>query len=175
MSNFPVLHRFVWRLLNLQLYIFALSSVLNWLCGCMHKQIVEWSPDDRIQSMFLRQSYCDEAELWHYKTLCSLSNLIMDKIDVKSPACASWRVPLDFKMKLIQTRQTTDSLIRQKNHHHYVPSVVNRSAVMDLHRSRSCATLMQSLYDMFVHSLMLSVHTVLGLPRPLLPLEAKNR
>ena len=26
-------------------------------------------------------------------------------------------------------------------HHHYVPSVVNRSAVMDLHRSRSCATL----------------------------------
>ena len=36
--------------------------------------------------------------------------------------------------------------------HHYVPSVVNRSAVMDLHRSRSCATLIQSLYDIFVHS-----------------------
>ena len=54
-------------------------------------------------------------------------------------------------------------------HHHYVPSVVNRSAVMDLHRSRSCATLIQSLYDIFVHSLMLSVHIVLGLPRPLLP------
>ena len=53
-------------------------------------------------------------------------------------------------------------------HHHYVPSVVNRSAVMDLHRSRSCATLIQSLYDIFVHSLMLSVHIVLGLPRPLL-------
>ena len=53
--------------------------------------------------------------------------------------------------------------------HHYVPSVVNRSAVMDLHRSRSCATLIQSLYDIFVHSLMLSVHIVLGLPRPLLP------
>ena len=51
----------------------------------------------------------------------------------------------------------------------YVPSVVNRSAVMDLHRSRSCATLMQSLYDIFVHSLMLSVHIVLCLPRPLLP------
>ena len=30
------------------------------------------------------------------------------------------------------------------HHHHYVPSVVNRSAVMDLHRSRSCATLIQS-------------------------------
>ena len=54
-------------------------------------------------------------------------------------------------------------------HHHCVPSVVNRSAVMDLHRSRSCATLMQSLYDISVHSLMLSVHIVLGLPRPLLP------
>ena len=53
-------------------------------------------------------------------------------------------------------------------HHHYVPSVVNRSAVMDLHRSRSCATLIQSLYDIFVHSVMLSVHIVLGLPRPLL-------
>ena len=37
-------------------------------------------------------------------------------------------------------------------YHHYVPSVVNRSAVMDLHRSRSCATLIQSLYDIFVHS-----------------------
>ena len=35
------------------------------------------------------------------------------------------------------------------DHHHYVPSVVNRSAVMDLHRSRSCATLIQSLYDIF--------------------------
>ena len=55
-------------------------------------------------------------------------------------------------------------------HHHYVPSVVNRSAVMDLHRSRSCATLIQSLYDIFVHSLILSAHIVLGLPRPLLPL-----
>ena len=55
------------------------------------------------------------------------------------------------------------------HHHHYVPFVVNRSAVMDLHRSRSCATLIQSLYDIFVHSLMLSVHIVLGLPRPLLP------
>ena len=54
-------------------------------------------------------------------------------------------------------------------HHHYVPSVVNRSAVMDLHRSRSCGTLIQSLYDIFVHSLILSVHIVLGLPRPLLP------
>ena len=52
---------------------------------------------------------------------------------------------------------------------HYVPSVVSRSAVMDLHRSRSCATLIQSLYDIFVHSLMLSVHIVLSLPRPLLP------
>ena len=56
-----------------------------------------------------------------------------------------------------------------ETHHHYVPSVVNRSAVMDLLRSRSCATLIQSLYDIFVHSLMLSVHIVLGLPRPLLP------
>ena len=54
-------------------------------------------------------------------------------------------------------------------HHYYVPSVVNRSAVMDLHRSRSCATLMESLYDIFVHSLMLAVHIVLGLRRPLLP------
>ena len=54
-------------------------------------------------------------------------------------------------------------------HHHYVPSIVNRSAVMDLHCSRSCATLIQSLCDIFVHSLMLSVHIVLGLPRPLLP------
>ena len=33
--------------------------------------------------------------------------------------------------------------------HHYVPSVVNRSAVMDLHRSRSCATVIQSLYDSY--------------------------
>ena len=55
------------------------------------------------------------------------------------------------------------------HHHYYVPSVVNRSAVMDLHRSWSCATLIQSLYDIFVHSFMLSVHIVLGLPRPLLP------
>ena len=60
-------------------------------------------------------------------------------------------------------------IINLFHHHHYVPSVVNRSAVMDLHRSRSCATLIQSLYDIFVHSLMLSVHIVLGLPRPLLP------
>ena len=52
------------------------------------------------------------------------------------------------------------------HHHHYVPSVVNRSAVMDLHRSRSCATLIQSLYDIFVHSLMLCVHSVLSLPPP---------
>ena len=49
-------------------------------------------------------------------------------------------------------------------HNHYVPSVVNRSAVMDLHHSRSCATLIQSLYDIFVHSLRLSVHIVLGFP-----------
>ena len=56
-----------------------------------------------------------------------------------------------------------------QTHHHYVPSVVNRSAVMALHRSRSCATLIHSLYDIFVHSLMLSVHIVLNLPRPLLP------
>ena len=35
-------------------------------------------------------------------------------------------------------------LIQYPLHHHYVPSVVNRSAVMDLHRSRSCATLIQS-------------------------------
>ena len=55
------------------------------------------------------------------------------------------------------------------HYHHYVPSVVNRSAVMDLHRSQSCATLIQSLYDIFVHSLMLSVHIVPGLPRPFLP------
>ena len=55
------------------------------------------------------------------------------------------------------------------HHHHYVPSVVNRSAVMDLHRSRSCATLILSCYDIFFHSLMLSVHIVLGPPRPLLP------
>ena len=55
------------------------------------------------------------------------------------------------------------------HHHHYVPSVVNRSAVMDRHRSRSCATLIQSSYDIFVHSLMLTVYIVLGLPRPLLP------
>ena len=60
------------------------------------------------------------------------------------------------------------SVLRDTHHHQYVPSVVNRSAVMDLHRSRSCATLMQS-YDIFVHSLMLSVHIVLGLPRPPLP------
>ena len=59
--------------------------------------------------------------------------------------------------------------LHHHHYHHYVPSVVNRSAVMDLHRSRSCATLIQSLYDIFVHSLMLSVHIVLGLPRPLLP------
>ena len=39
------------------------------------------------------------------------------------------------------------TLVAVKGHHHYVPSTVNRSAVMDLHRSRSCATLMQSLYD----------------------------
>ena len=44
----------------------------------------------------------------------------------------------------------------------------NRSAVMDLHRSWSCATLIQSLYNIFVNSLMLSVHIVLSLPRPLL-------
>ena len=50
------------------------------------------------------------------------------------------------------------------HHHHYVSSVVNRSAVSDLHRSRSCATLIQSLYDIFVHSLMLSVHIVLSHP-----------
>ena len=31
-------------------------------------------------------------------------------------------------------------------HHRCVPSVVNGSAVMDLHRSRSCATLIQSLF-----------------------------
>ena len=59
--------------------------------------------------------------------------------------------------------------LQPHHHHHYVPSVVNRSAVMDLHRSRSCTTLIQSLYDIFVHSLMLSVHIVLSLPRPLLP------
>ena len=69
--------------------------------------------------------------------------------------------PLPFKSALV-------SPLLNNHHHHYVPSVVNRSAVMDLHRSRSCATLIQSLYDIFVHSLMLSVHIVLGLPRPLL-------
>ena len=47
-----------------------------------------------------------------------------------------------------------------------MPYVVNRSAVMDLHRFRSCATLIQSLYDIFVHSLMLLVHIVLGPPPP---------
>ena len=63
----------------------------------------------------------------------------------------------------------TEAPVLNYYHHHYAPSVVNRSAVMDLHRSRSCATLIQSLYDIFVHSFMLSVHIVLGLPRPLLP------
>ena len=29
---------------------------------------------------------------------------------------------------------------------------IKGKAVMDLHRSRSCATLLQSLYDTFVHS-----------------------
>ena len=72
---------------------------------------------------------------------------------------------LPFILPSISNRCIPSPLI----HHHYVPSVVNRSAVMDLHRSRSCATLIQSLYDIFVHSLMLSVHIVLGLPRPLLP------
>ena len=52
---------------------------------------------------------------------------------------------------------------------HYVPSIVNWSDVVNLHRSRSCVTMLQSLYDIFVHSLLLSVHIVLGLPRPLLP------
>ena len=54
-------------------------------------------------------------------------------------------------------------------HHHNVSSVVNRSAVMDLHRSRSCATLMQSLYDIFAHSWMLSVHIVLFYQLSFLP------
>ena len=66
------------------------------------------------------------------------------------------------------TRQTL-TLPSGLPHHHYVPSVVNRWAVMDFHRSRSCTTLIQSLYDIPVHSSMLSVHIVLGLPRPLLP------
>ena len=52
---------------------------------------------------------------------------------------------------------------------HCVPFVVNMSAVMDLHCSRPCATLIQSLYDIFVHSLMLFIYIVLGLPRPPLP------
>ena len=61
---------------------------------------------------------------------------------------------------------SVENAVIRWHHHHYVPFVVNRSAVTDLHRSRSCATLIQSLYDIFVHSLMLSVHIVLGLPRP---------
>ena len=56
-----------------------------------------------------------------------------------------------------------------QSHLHCVPSVVNESAaVMDLHRSRSFTTVIRSfLYDIFVHSLILSVHIVLGLSRPL--------
>ena len=73
-----------------------------------------------------------------------------------------WIPPMLFNWLCVQESQL-------QSRHHYVPSVVNRSAVMDLHRSRSCATLIQSLYDIFVHSLMLSVHIFLGLPRPLLP------
>ena len=61
--------------------------------------------------------------------------------------------------------QNTDDCLKNNSkkayHHHYVPSVVNRSAVMDLHRSRSCATLIQSLYDIFVHSLMYKLVQVL--------------
>ena len=44
-------------------------------------------------------------------------------------------------------------------HHHYDPSAVNRSAVMDLHRSRSCATLIQSLSDIFVQTVYSEVKT----------------
>ena len=76
---------------------------------------------------------------------------------------------LTTKKKRARDRPESDFFFHF-THHHYVPCVVNKSAVMDFHRSQSCATLIQSLYDIFVHSLMLSVHIVLGLPRPLLPL-----
>ena len=72
--------------------------------------------------------------------------------------------------KLASGWHRTANISTTKNHHHhYVPSVVNRTGVMDLHRSRSCASLIQSLNDIFVHSLMLSVHIVIGLLGPLLP------
>ena len=65
-------------------------------------------------------------------------------------------------------RLSVDKTCVQGHHHHYMSSVVNRSALLDLHRSQFCATLIQSLHDVFVPSFMLSVYTVLGLPRPLL-------
>ena len=72
---------------------------------------------------------------------------------------------LDFAFTQKKTGTMRSSVV-MIHRHHCLSSVVSRSAVMGFHRSRSRATLIQSLYDIFVHSL---VHIVLGLPRPLLP------
>ena len=94
------------------------------------------------------------------------ANVIYKRGDKKHPCLTSLSNPIDpVKKPSVHISLRTPLYF---HHHHCVPSVVNRSAVIDLHRSRSCATLIQSLYDIFVHSLMLSLYITLGLLRPLL-------
>ena len=113
----------------------------------------------------------DSGKAWEkIATLVTLGRKALQEMD-KSRSVDVFYSAHTHQFFPFQSSFSTDiyDTYRLHHHHHYVPSVVNKSAVMDLHRSRSCATLIQSLYDIFVHSLMLSVHIVLGLPRPLLP------
>ena len=107
----------------------------------------------------------------HFKMIDCLSEIGIDDKDLQIISKLYWEQSACVRTESGMTSEfKIKKGVRQGCVHsfHYVPSVVNRSAVMDLHRSRSCATLIQSLYDIFVHSLMLSAHIVLGLPRPLL-------
>ena len=58
---------------------------------------------------------------------------------------SSWTLPSPHFLYIL--RKYGIGFPSQCHHHHCVLSVFYRSAVMDLHRSRSSATLIQSLYD----------------------------
>ena len=78
-----------------------------------------------------------------------------------------------FHFTNIYTGQMLSEKIDSGHSHsviHVVLSARSRSAVMALHKVRSCASLTHSAdYLLLVHPLISSIHILLGLPRCLLP------
>ena len=122
----------------------------------------------------LRQANCQRSLVYRCSKSCQCLTESKSDMSLSEWCCnmsqnEAVRVSISQSGCVSHVKPVTCMPSKSFYHYLYAPPVVNRSAVIDFHRSRSCATLIQSLYDIFVHSLMLSVHIVLGLPRPLLP------